>query len=507
MQDNTKRIAKNTLFLYFRMFIMMLIGLFTSRIVLNVLGVKDYGTYNIVGGVVSMFSILTSSLSSAIGRFLTFELGTRDKEKLNKVFCTAVNVELILGLIVLVLTEGIGVWFLNTHLNIPEGRMVAANWVLQCSIISFVVSLQMVPYNASMVAHEDMSIFAYITILEAVLKLGVVYTLYISPFDKLITYAVLLLAVSFLIRGIYASYCKRHYEECTYHRVHDRRLLKEILSFAGWGAVGDGAWILNTQGVNILINMFFGVTLNAARGIATTVDNVVQKFVRNFMTALKPQITKNYAAGDFESMHKLVFFGAKYSYFLMLFFMVPISLETKQILTLWLKIVPEYTVAFARLSLVGSMLMSLGNTLTTSIAATGKIKTWEMVIGTMLLSIFPLTWIAFKLGFPPTSTYVICVVVYFILIFARILIVKGMIRMSGWAYVNNVLLKALFVTIISYILPTIIYLFQEPSIWRLLVICIVSVICTLSAIYYVGMNTSEREFAINMLKKKFKRKS
>lgn len=510
MNDNdnkTSRIAKNTLFLYFRMALMMLIGLYTSRVILNVLGVQDYGTYNVVGGVVGMFSLLTTSLSHAISRFLTFELGKGDKGDVNKVFCTALNVEFIMAIVVFLAIETVGVWFLNTHVQIPEGRMGAANWILQCSILSFVVGLLMVPYNATIISHERMNIYAYISIWNAVMKLVIVYALYISPFDKLKTYSTLLLCVSMLTTSFYWIYCKRNFKECSYRRVRDKGLLKEILSYAGWGAVGDGAWVLNTEGVNILINLFFGVTLNAARGIATTVDNVVQNFVRNFMTALKPQITKNYAAGEFESMHKLVFFGSKYSYFLTLFFMVPISLETKQILTLWLKLVPEYTVTFARLSLVGSMLMTLGNTLTASIEATGKIRTWEMVIGTMQLSIFPLTWIAFKVGLPPTSTYVIGVVIFFLLIFARILIVKGMIHMSGWAYINNVLLKALFVTIISYILPTIIYLFQEPSIWRLLEICIASVICTLSAIYYVGMNTSERDFAINILKKKLKRKS
>lgn len=503
MGNNTNRIAKNTVFLYFRMAVMMLIGLYTSRVILNVLGVEDYGTYNVVGGVVGMFSILTAALSSSISRFLTFELGKGGGERLERVFSTALNVQILISIIVVVGIELLGVWFLNTHMEIPEGRLGAANWVLQCSAFTFVVGLLMVPYNASIIAHERMSIYAYVSIWDAVMKLVIVFALYISPFDKLKSYAVLLLCVSTITTLIYWTYCKRHFKECTYRRVHDKTLFKEITGYAGWGMVGDGAWIMNTQGVNILINLYFGVSLNAARGIATTVDNSVQNFVRNFMVALNPQITKSYAAGDFEYMHKLVFLGSKYSYFLMLIFMIPICLETRLILTLWLKIVPDYAVIFAQLSLVASMCMTLGNTLTTSVAATGKIKKFEMVVGGMLVSIFPLTWIAFQLGLSPVSAYVICVLVFFAMIFARILIVKDMIHMSGWAYVNNVLLKALYVTVISLVLPVTICLLQPSSIWRLIEICVVSVVCTLSAIYYVGMNKEEQNYIVGMLKKKF----
>ena len=485
---------------------MMLIGLYTSRVILNVLGVEDYGTYNVVGGVVGMFSILTAALSSSISRFLTFELGKGGGERLERVFSTALNVQFLISIIVVIGIESLGVWFLNTQMDIPEGRLSAANWVLQCSAFTFVVGLLMVPYNASIIAHERMSIYAYVSIWDAIMKLVIVFALYISPFDKLKSYAVLLLFVSTLTTLFYWFYCKKNFKECTYQRIHDKSLFKEITSYAGWGMVGDGAWILNTQGVNILINLFFGVSLNAARGIATTVDNAVQNFVRNFMVALNPQITKSYATGDFEYMHKLVFLGSKYSFFLMLFFMIPICLETRTILTLWLKIVPDYAVVFVQLSLVASMFMTLGNTLTTSVAATGKIRKFEMVVGVMLISIFPLTWLAFKFGFSPVSAYLVCVFVFFLMIFARILIVKDMIHMSGWAYVNNVLLKALYVTVFSLIIPFTIYLLQPPSIWRLLEICIVSFICTSFTVYYVGMNNEEQRYIIGVLKKKIKLK-
>lgn len=502
IENNTKRIAKNTVALYFRMAVMMLIALYTSRVILNVLGVQDYGTYNVVGGVVSMFSLLTASMSSSVSRFLTFELGRGDKEHLKRVFSTSLNVQFIMAAIIIVATEIVGVWFLNYKMNIPEGRMEAANWVMQCSILTFVVGLIMSPYNASIISHEKMGIYAYLSIWDAIMKLMIVFALYISPFDKLKSYAVLLLCVSLMTTCIYWIYCKKQFEECRYQRLLDKKLLKEITSYAGWGVVGDGAWILNTQGVNILINLFFGVTLNAARGIATSVDNMVQQFVRNFMVALNPQITKSYAAGDYDYMHRLIFFGSKYSYFLMLFFMIPICLETKLLLTLWLKIVPDYAVVFSQLSLMASMCMMLSNTLTTAIAATGIIRNYQLVVGIMSLSIFPMTWIAFKLGMSPVSCYVIYLVVFFLMIFVKIKLVKDRINMSGIAYIRNVLLKALCVTILAIMIPLLICFFQEDSVLRLVEVCIASFFCTLFCVYYVGMSCFERNYFRKIVKKK-----
>ena len=505
-ENNTKRIAKNTVVLYFRMLFLMLIGLYTSRVILKTLGVADYGTYNLVGGVISMFSILTSSLSTAISRFITFELGKGQSDRLNRVFSTSVNVQLILGLVVVLFSETIGVWFLNTHLQIPAERMVAANWVLQCAIASFVLGLLMVPYNASLIAHENMNIFAYISILEAVLKLAIVFALYISPYDKLITYAILLFAVSCLIRWIYATYCKRHYKECRYRYVYDKHLLKEMTGFAGWNLLGNGSWILNNYGVNILLNIFFGpvtgLVLNASRGIATQVDNIVQTFVRNFMTALNPQITKNYAAGNLEYMHKLVFAGAKYSFFLMMFFAIPICLETELILKLWLGVVPEYAVIFVQLTLLSSMCVVLGNTLITSVLATGKIRNYELVMGLMALSNFPLTWIAFKLGYSPVAAYVIYLTIYFSMIFMRLYMVKDLIRMSAWTYVKEVFMRVVIVGVMSLSLPLLITYLQEDSVMRLMEVCTVSVIFVICSILIFGMKHDERTIAWNYIQEK-----
>ena len=488
------------------MAIMMLIGLYTSRVILNVLGVEDYGTYNVVGGVVSMFSLLTASMSSAISRFLTYELGRGDLDHLKRVFSTSLNVQFIMAAIIIVATEIVGVWFLNYKMNIPEGRMEAANWVMQCSILTFVVGLLMSPYNASIISHEKMGIYAYVSIWDAVMKLLIVFALYISPFDKLKSYAVLLLCVSLMTTCIYWVYCKRHFEECRYQRILDKKLLKEITSYAGWGVVGDGAYILNTQGVNILINLFFGVTLNAARGIATIVDNLMQNFVRNFMVALNPQIIKNYAAGNLEQMHKLIIQGSKFSFFLTILFLIPISLEARILLKLWLSVVPEYTVVFTQLSLIASACIALTKTLTTAISATGDIRDFEIVVCLMYLSIFPITWIAFSFGLSPVSSYIIYLAIVFLMVFAKIHIVARKIHMSRSLFINEVLLKALAVSIISLILPTVICLVQTDSIIRLFEVCVVSLLSTLASIWTVGMNKYERGYLLNVMRERFRGK-
>lgn len=499
---DTKRIAKNTLAMYIRMAVTMVVGLYTSRVILNVLGVEDYGTYNVVGGVVSMFSLLTASMSASISRYLTFSLGKGDRDELRRVFSVSLEVQLFLAVVIVLAVEAVGVWFLNTQMKIPPDRLVAANWVMQCSLVSFVVGLLMVPYNASIISHERMNIYAYISIWDAVMKLVIVYALYVSPFDKLKSYAVLLLVVSSLTTSFYWLYCKRHFEECRFRVVRDKRLLKEMTSFAGWGMIGDGAWILNTEGVNILINMFFGVVLNAARGIATTVDNMVQNFVRNFMVALNPQIVKSYASGDFDYMHRLIFMGAKYSYFLMLFFFIPISLETRTILTLWLKVVPDYAVAFTRLTLMSTMCLTLGNTMIPAVQATGKIRNYTIVMGLMALANFPLTWIAFALGASPILAYVIYFLIFFSMVFVRLYVVKGLIHLSVRAYVKNVLLRVASVTIIAYTIPTAICVLQSDSFLRLLEICVLSVISSLLTVYFVGLSDLERNYAKNIVMKK-----
>ena len=502
VDSNNKRIAKNTLFLYLRMFLMMAISLFTSRVVLSTLGVSDYGIYNVVGGVVAMFGLLSGSITNSITRFLTFELGKNDRVQLQKVFSTSLNVMFVLSFVIVVIGEIVGIWFLNYKMNIPEGRMEAANWAFQCSLLTFVMNLISIPYNSTIVAHEKMSAFAYISIFEVIMKLLIVYSLYVSPFDKLKSYVVLLLILSFVIRFIYGFYCKRHFKEATYHFIYDKVLLKNMTSFAGWNFFGQGAYMMNNQGVNIVINLFFGVTVNAARGIATQVNNAVNQFVTNFMMALNPQITKSFAAGEFEEMHKLVYRGAKFSYFLMLFFLIPICLETEMILHLWLNVVPEYSVAFVRWTLVITTMGMLSNTLITALHATGRIKNYMIIVGLVEISNFPLTYLMFKIGFNPLAAYYVYSSIYLMLVFIRLFLIKDLIRMKAKAYIQEVYLKVLLVTLVSLILPSFICLLQQDSILRFIEVCLVSCLSILIAVCYLGLSSSERKKVIEIVKSK-----
>ena len=504
--DKTHRIAKNTIILYIRMIVMIFIGLFTSRVILNTLGVENYGIYNVVGGIVAMFGIITSSLSSSISRFITVELGTNNIERLKKIFSTSVTVQLIISVIIVILIEIIGLWFLHNKINIPTERLDEATFVMHCSVITFAVSLNTMPYNATIIAHEKMGIFSYITLLDAILKLVVVYLLYVSPFDKLETYAVLLLLVSVIVQLIQFIYFRRQFQECRFSWLLDKQLLKEMSSFSGWSFAGNASYIINTQGINLLINIFFGVTINAARGIATQVDTMIQGFVNNFTTAMNPQIMKSYATKDLKYMHQLIISGSKFAYFLMLFFAIPICLETNFILTLWLKQVPEYSVSFVRLALLTSMMTALGSTLTTSQSATGHIKYSSMVTSFLTFLDFPLSYFVFKIGYSPTSCYIVHFILYSLLQFLKIFLVKNYIKLSVKLYLKEVFLKVFLVSIVAFILPYLIYIILDSSFLRLLFVITMSAISTLVSIYLLGLTSVEKHLIINIIKKRFTHK-
>ena len=501
--DNNKRIAKNTLLLYVRMLFTMAVSLFTSRVILNTLGVEDYGINNVVGGIVTMFSVLSGSLSASISRFITFELGKGNLQRLKTVFSTGVNIQLGMSLLVVILAEAVGIWFLNTKMNIPVERLNAANWVFQCAILTFVLNLLSVPYNAAIIAHEKMSAFAYISVVEVTLKLIIVYMLTISPFDRLKTYAVLLLLVGAIIRFIYGYYCKRHFEECTYHFVFDKPVLKEMTGFAGWNFLGNGAYMLNTQGVNILMNLYFGVAVNAARGIATQVDAALKQFVNNFTTAVNPQITKSYAQGDLDYMHKLVCRSAKFSAFLMLYFAIPIMLETHSILTIWLKTVPEYAAIFLQLIIISSFVDTvLANSLVTSMFATGNIKRYQIIVTTIGCLVFPFSWIAFQLGFQPEIAYVLYFIIYTVLLGVRLYLLKDMVKLPVMMYVREVLYRVLPVMIICFIISMMIRFSMQEGWMRLILLCLVSTIVTAVVEYSIGLTKNERKFIVGKINNK-----
>lgn len=498
-KENSKRIAKNTLLLYIRLIFTMAVGLFTSRVILATLGVEDYGVYNVVAGFVMMFSFFTSSLGAAISRFLTYELGKGESSKLQRIFSTSVNVQLLLSLAILILAEAIGVWFVNHKLNIPVDRLYAANWAFQCAILSFIFNLISVPYNAAIIAHERMSAFAYISILEVTLKLVIVYVLYISPIDKLITYSILFATVSLIIRLVYGEYCRKHFAECRYQAVIDKPMLKEITGFAGWNLLGSGAYLFNTQGVNIVMNLFFGVTVNAARGIATQVEGVVRQFVTNFTTALNPQITKSYAAGNMEYMCTLVCRGAKYSYFLMLVFAVPFMFEADIILKLWLNNVPEYTSIFLRLTMIGTLCDILGNSTANACWATGKVKKYYLWVGSIGSLVFFISYGLFAFGFPAYTSYVVFIVIYVILIFVKLYILKGLIDFPVMMFYKETLLRILPVTICTFMFTSLACSNLEESIVRMLLTALLSTVALGISTFLFGLEHSEKQIVINKI--------
>lgn len=492
--ENNKRIAKNTLLLYFRMFITMGVSLYTSRIVLNTLGVSNFGIYNVVGGVVAMFSLINGSLSTASQRFITFELGKKTEQRLKETFSITVTIHTLIAIVIFILAETVGLWFLNAKMNIPTDRMVAANWVFQCSVLTFLIEIISVPYNASIIAHEHMKAFAYVSIVEVTLKLAVVFLLQYFIFDKLELYAILILVVYIIIRLIYGIYCKKYFEECKYKFYWDKAMFHQIASFAGWNFIGTSSSVLMTQGVNILLNIFFGVIVNAAQGIAMQVQNAVGSFISNFMTALNPQITKSYAGGEREYMMTLVQQGARFSFYLMFILSLPILIETESILKLWLKIVPEYAVIFVRLSLIFAISQTLSNTLVTAMMATGKIKRFQIIVGGIQLLNFPFSYIALRIGLPPQSTLIIAIIMSFICLSARLWLLRGMIGLSAKYYLSNVFGNVMIVAACSVIIPIIVYMHMGSSLIRVFTVCSVSVLSTITVMYFIGLTTKERGF-------------
>lgn len=504
MQDhseNTKRIAKNTLMLYGRMLFSMVVSLYTSRVVLNTLGVVDYGIYGVVGGFVSMFSLISSSLSSAVSRFLTFELGRGDQDRLNKAFSTSLLIHIVLAIVVLVIAETVGVWFVNNKMTIPSDRLYAANWVFQASIFSFMFGLFSVPYNASIVSHEKMSAFAYIGILDTTMKLLIVLFIAYSHwhFDKLIVYAMLLVAVSITLQCIYLAYCRKHFEECRLRISFDKGFWKEISSFAGWNFIGCTAQLLKDHGVNIVLNIFYGPVLNAARGIATSVNAAVSSFTGGFMTALNPQITKSYAIKDNEYLMFLVERGSRFSFYILMILAFPIIIETEYILSLWLVNYPDHSVNFVRLVLLMSLFEAISNTLITLQLATGKIRNYQLAVGGVLLLNFPLSYIALRIQLPPESVYVIAIVIAILCLILRLFFLRKMVGLSVLRYIKNVLINAMLVSFAAIVAPYYLHCCLNYGAIRFLIVCLVSVMSSALSILFLGCSKSERLILIGKI--------
>lgn len=481
------------------MLLTMAVSLYTSRVVLQALGVEDYGIYNVVGTFVAMFTVLSGSLSAAISRFITFELGREDTDRLKRVFSSAVTIQIVLALIIITLAESLGLWFLNHKMVIPIERIEAANWVYQFSILTFCINLISVPYNAAIIAHERMSAFAYISILEVLGKLFVAFSITISPIDKLILYGLLLMLIAVIIRIIYGYYCKRYFEECTYHFYFDKSLLKEMFGFAGWNFIGATSSVLRDQGGNVVINMFCGPAVNAARGIAIQVSHAVQGFVTNFMTALNPQITKSYASGNHDYMMTLIFQGARLSFYILLILSLPVILNAHYILSVWLGIVPEHTVAFVQLTLIFAMSESLANPLVTAMLATGRIRNYQLVVGGLQILNLPVSYLFLRMGYAPEYVFIIAIIISVCCEMARLYMLRGMIKLPIRQFLQKVYLNVIIVSVAASILPYFVFKGTDESFLNLLWTSLLCVVCTVISILYIGCNKEERIFVTNKL--------
>lgn len=503
--ENNKRIAKNTLMLYFRMLVMMAVSLYTSRVVLDTLGVSDYGIYNVVGGFVTMFSLISGAMTTATQRFLSFAIGEGKTKEVTSLFSTAVIIHIGLALIILAAGETIGVWFVANKMNFHPGRYTAAIWVFEFSLLTFLVSVINVPYNAAIIAYEKMSAFAYISIIEVVLKLVIVYLLLITPFDRLIFYAILMAVVQLGVQLIYASYTHRKIKTCHCNWKLNHEYFKQMTSFVSWNLIGSLAGVCKDQGLNVVLNLFFGTAVNAARGVAIQVSTAINRFVTNFQMAMNPQIVKLYAAGEKKEMFKLVFRGSRFSYLLLLCLSLPVVIEAPFILNIWLVKVPDYTVVFLRLIIFTALIDSLSNTLITSMHASGKVRDYQIVVGGLSLLTLPFAYVLLKMGYSPTSALVASLIISIACLFARVALLSRSIDFPAISFLLNVALKMFLLTIASYIIPLALYHFTAVNWWTFILVCLVSFVSGVIFSYCLGIEKHERDVIVSKVKEKLHR--
>lgn len=504
--SSNKRLATNTLLLYFRMFIIMGVSLYTSRVVLNTLGIQDFGIYNVVGGVVTMFGLISNSLSSAISRYLNIAMGQGNMDEVKTIFSTSVNIQIMFALIIIIIAELIGPWFISNKMTIPIERIEAAQWVFHCSIVVFAINLISLPYNACIIAHENMKVYAYLSILEAILKLAIVYILILFSIDKLKLYSVLTLLVAIIIRISYQVYCRKNYKESIYHFSLNKKTAKEMFGFSLWNSIGNASVLLSSQGVNILLNIYCNPIINAANGIATQINNTITNFSRNFMTALNPQITKSYGANDYSYFNILMSNGARFCITLLVMLSLPFLTETNYILQIWLKQVPEHTCSFVQLILLLSISESSTNTYTTGILATGKIK-WVMIcIAGVRMMNFPLSWLCLKLTGNSELTFVIAIMVSQITQIIRLYLLNKRVGTSIYKYYIKIIIPQVFIIIVIMLFHSFIIKSNlNVGIIRLILSVFLTEIIYLLFIYNIGCSKSERKFIYNTIRKKILR--
>ena len=504
---NNKRIAKNTLLLYVRMLFSMAVSLYTSRVVLSVLGVVDYGINNVVGGIVIMFAFINSTMSVSTQRFLSFDIGRNDEHMMNKTFNIAFIIHLGIGLVILLLGETVGLWFLYNKINLPPDRMTAALWVYHFSILSFLFNVTQVPYSACINSHEKMDVYAYFSIIDVLSRLLIVFMLQWIAVDKLKLYAVLQFGVSISIQTMYRMYCIRKFPEVKLRRTWNHQRFLEMLSFAGWNTIAHFSLMTRTQGVNILQNMFFGPALNAARGIAVTVFTQVSAFVNNFISAMNPQIVKYFASGDLQSMHRLVTRGSKFSFFLLFLLALPLLLETDFVLTVWLENPPKYSVLFCRLILISAMIDSVTSVIAYGTLATGKVKVYQIVMSSLFFLVPVLTYFAYKIGAPPEMCVYIEIIAYVVAVVLRPILFGKTTGYKFLYFIKECILRDFLIVVLSLPIPYILHCIMENGWLRFFIVCCACVICTCLSIYFIGLKNDERKNMKKFIIEKLNRKN
>lgn len=492
-KTNNRTIAKNTFFLYTRMMFTMIVSLYTSRVILQTLGVEDYGIYQSVGGIVGFLSFINSALSTGSSRFLTFELGTGNFEKLKRVFSTTLTLHIIIALFVVVVAETIGLWFLHNKLIIPPDKLNAAVYVFHVSILTAVFSLTQVPYNASIIAHEKMSIFAYVSIIECSAKLFIVYLLAIGDIDKLKLYATLLFVVQISLMLFYRIYCTKKFDETKYKFVYDKTILKSITGFSGWSLFANASFALNSQGILILLNMFFSPAIVTARAISIQVNMASMQLVDNFRTAVNPQIVKKYAAGDVDGSKKLLLSSTKYSYYLMFILCFPISLLAYPALKLWLGTVPEYTVTFLQIIVIQSLFQVFDSSFYIALYAKGRLKENALISPTLGFLMFPVTYFLFKSGYSPIVLSWVNLIFYIILglIIKPLLVIK--VANYRWYDIWAVFRPCFLTTLMALPIPIFLYYYLNLStVGGAILLLFITVIVSILSIYWIGIETSTK---------------
>lgn len=498
-------IAKNTLMLYFRMIFLLIVGFYASRVVLDALGENDYGIYSVVGGVVAMFSIISGALNSAVSRFITFEMGKGTRADLNKVYSTSVLIQIALSVIIIAICEPAGIWFIRNEMTISPDRIPAALWVLQFSLLSFVVNLMSVPQMASITAHEKMSAYAWIGMLDGMLRLAVALLIVHSPTDRLVWYSALMAVSVIVVRVAYGIYCRKHFPECRFRSVFEKGLVKEMFSFAGWNFIGVTSGVLRDQGGNILVNIFFTTAMNAARGVAVQLNGAVQGFVTNFMTAVNPQITKSYASGERAYMLSLVKKSSKMAFFLLFIIALPMLFNTEYLLGIWLKEVPEHSASFVQLFLVFALSESLSSPLITAQLATGNIRNYQMIVGGLQLLNLPVAYVLLKYGAPAQSTVAVSIVISQICLVARLILLRKMIGLSMREFFAQVYLRVSVVALASLALPLMLMRVMPGGFAGFCLSVGICVLCAGISILYVGCTKVERREMVSMILSRIRR--